>query len=171
LSKIHRQIADLLHDLPTAGAPQVQRFGLIGALQQAVEVEFTSAFDQVDWVVNPEISQELSRLPALQAEVLYFAAREAIRNAARHARADDNGVPLILCVSADLKNGLELTIQDNGIGIGDNGIGNESGGSGLTLHSTLMAVIGGALVVTSEPGKFTRVRLWLPTMKDQLSGF
>ncbi len=35
-------------------------------------------------------------------------------------------------------------------------------GSGLALHSTLMAVTGGALLLESIPGQMTRVTLTLP---------
>ena len=38
----------------------------------------------------------------------------------------------------------------------------EGSGQGLTLHSTLMAVIGGSLTVSSHPGQYTRLRLELP---------
>jgi hypothetical protein len=40
---------------------------------------------------------------------------------------------------------------------------------GLALHSTLMAVIGGSLVVESVQGEFTRVELRLP--EQRLSSF
>jgi signal transduction histidine kinase len=40
----------------------------------------------------------------------------------------------------------------------------ESGpqGHGLALHSTLLAVIGGSLSITSAPGEFTCVTLFVP---------
>ena len=39
LTEAHRQIADLLHDMPTVTAPEVARWGLVGALRQVVEQE------------------------------------------------------------------------------------------------------------------------------------
>ena len=39
----------------------------------------------------------------------------------------------------------------------------EGCGQGLALHSTLLAVVGGTLSVESEPGRYTRVLLCLPT--------
>jgi hypothetical protein len=41
------------------------------------------------------------------------------------------------------------------------------GGQGLALHSTLMAVLGGALVVESTPKTSTRVILTLPALARQ----
>ncbi len=68
-----------------------------------------------------------------------------------------------------LEDGVELMVEDNGVGLemgvgGGNGRGNGRGGSGggLALHSTLMAVVGGTLSTESVPGDYTRVSLVLP---------
>jgi hypothetical protein len=37
LGDAHHQIADLLHEMPTATAPEVARLGFTGALRRAVE--------------------------------------------------------------------------------------------------------------------------------------
>jgi signal transduction histidine kinase len=56
---------------------------------------------------------------------------------------------------------LELVIEDNGKGILDLGGSRIGSGQGLLLHSTMMAVIGGALIKETSPEEFTRVRLVL----------
>ena len=48
-----------------------------------------SAFDGVTWEVAPEAAQAARAHRPLSAEVLYYAARETIRNAARYGRAGD----------------------------------------------------------------------------------
>jgi signal transduction histidine kinase len=171
LAEVHHQIADLLHDLPAPGAPEVQRLGLPGALERAVEHEFNGAFDRVDWQISAEADERLPNLPPLQGEVLYFASREAIRNAALHARKTDPTAQLELCVSFLWKDGLELTIQDNGSGIEAAGQTADSTGHGLALHSTLLAVNGGTLEISSEPGRYTCVRLWIPDWETGSAGW
>jgi len=168
LSDIHRQIANLLHDIPAVGAPQVKRYGLIEAIQRVTSEEFKGAFDQVNWQIEAGIETQIASLPDVQAEVIYHAAREVIRNAARHAHPAQDQTLLCLQIDVSWKDGLEILIEDNGAGIAsrlamtsaeeDDG----SSGQGLALHSTLLAVIGGALAVESKAGQFTRIRLFAP---------
>jgi signal transduction histidine kinase len=113
--------------------------------------------------------------------VVFFAAREAMRNAARYGRGDDRSRPLHLCVSVTCDGNTAIVIEDDGVGLRDDGMPNGGGGQGLTsgqgftsgqglaLHSTMMAVIGGALAVESQPGAYTRVVLTLPLHKPAAS--
>jgi signal transduction histidine kinase len=166
LAELHRMLSNLLRELPADTAPEVSRLGVLGALRQVVDGELKGAFDQVDWLFPPEVEQSARDLPALKAEVLFYAAREAIRNSARHARNDESAEPLHLRVKATWENGLEVSIEDNGIGLGGVTTKAHGNGQGLTLHSTLMAVIGGSLTVESYPGEYTRVLLSLPEVES-----
>jgi anti-sigma regulatory factor (Ser/Thr protein kinase) len=169
LADIHRQISDLLREMPPATAPEMARLGLIEALRRVVEHELPNAFDEVVWEIEPEAEQKVGAIPDLTTEVLFYAAREAIRNAARHGRAEV-ARSLQLIIALNWPDGLELIIQDNGVGLA--AIGRSSGenlradpgqGRGLALHSTMMAVVGGTLAVESAPGVYTRVTLSLPS--------
>ena len=163
LTDVHRRISDLLHEMPTSTAPQVSRLGLFGALEQAIDDEFSDAFDRVTWRIEPQAEREAQRIPSLTAEVIFYAAREAVRNAARHARDQEETHPLYLDVFATWRNGLCLYVEDNGVGFG---AAEPSGGGsrqGLALHGTMMAVVGGSLAVESAPGTYTRAVLMLPT--------
>lgn len=162
LADVHRQIADLLRAMPPAVAPEVTRLGVIGALRQTVDGELAGHFDGVTWRIEPEAARAVERIPPLSAEVLFCAAREAVRNAARHGRNGDAARPLHLTVALARRNGLELAIEDDGVGVGATVGANGGSGQGLALHSTLMAVIGGTLTVESAPGQSTRVLLTLP---------
>jgi signal transduction histidine kinase len=136
--------------------------GLIGALQQTVAHEFAAAFDDVNWEIKAEAESQSKTIPILTAEVIFYAAREAIRNAARHGRADDAQL-LMLKISVLWQDGLEMTVEDNGVGLSASSEESNGGsGKGLALHSTMMSVIGGTLAVESMPGQYTRVRLTLP---------
>jgi signal transduction histidine kinase len=168
--------------------PEVARLGVLGALKQSVQNEFARSFDEVLWEIDPQAESKVNSLVPLTAEVLYYASREAIRNAARHGRGglqlSENGQTeetpsLHLMVAARcLESGVELMVEDNGIGLDtavdnsqNNDQGNGSGGSGggLALHSTLMAVVGGTLSTEGVPGDYTRVSLVLPLDWEQNS--
>jgi signal transduction histidine kinase len=165
LVEVHHLISDLLRQIPAATAPELARLGLAGALQQVLENELKDAFDGVTWQVSPAAAECLPGLPALSAEVIFYAAREAMRNAALHARPASSNTPLHLCVSLDWPSGLRLSIEDDGVGLGANSAPTRAGsGQGLALHSTLMAVIGGSLALESTPGEYTRVVLSLPDL-------
>ena len=157
LSSLHRQIADLLHDLPRVTAPEVARLGLFGALRETVIGELRGCFETVNWDIPTEVEQLAREIQPLSAEVTFFAAREALRNAARHAHPIE---ALILNISARWQNGLLLVIEDNGAGPVE--LKATGSGQGLILHSTMMAVIGGSLALESAPGLPTRVTLYLP---------
>ncbi|KPV49782.1 hypothetical protein SE17_30670 [Kouleothrix aurantiaca] len=165
LSDTHRQIANLLHTLPPTATPELARLGLLNALRHAIENEFASAFDQVDWQIEPATAHLAERLSPLAAEVCFYAAREAVRNAARYGRPGTNTRPFQLTVAACWPNGLELTISDNGVGMGFAAT-SQGSGQGLALHSTLMAVIGGTLTASSAPGAGTHITLALPNAAE-----
>jgi signal transduction histidine kinase len=170
LGDIHRQLSDLLRDVPGAVAPEVEGTGLLGALRQLVDGELAGAFDGVTWQVEPQAEREVDAIPVLSAEVLFYAAREAMRNAARYGRGGDAARPLHLQVGVAWRRpaegaddgGLEILIQDDGVGTGVEDGAGRGGGQGLALHSTMMAVIGGTLAVESAPDRYTRVWLTLP---------
>ncbi len=161
LTAAHRQISDLLHQMPTTSAPEVARLGLLTALRRAVEQEFSPAFDEVIWEVAPQTAEALRAIPTLTADVLFYAAREAIRNAAKYGRGADRGRPFCLTIRLKWQNGLVMEVEDNGVGLGT-AVNGQGSGQGLALHSTMMAVVGGFLSVDSTPHQFTRVQLTLP---------
>ncbi len=162
LSDAHRQVSDLLRDMPPAAAPEVTRLGLVGALRQTVSDELANAFDAVTWHVEPQADGQARSIYPLTAEVIFYAAREAIRNAARHGRDGDTARPLHLCIEIRWRDGLEILIQDDGVGLQAAGPSVTVCGRGLALHSTMMAVVGGTLALHSMPGEYTRVLLTLP---------
>lgn len=164
LTGIHRQISDLLHDMPRTTAPEVSRLGLLGALRQVVEGELRGAFDALEWNISPGAEERARQASPLAAEVLFYAAREALRNAARHAHPADPAAPLMIRITANGSESLVLSIEDNGSGmpVSEPSHGAGAPGQGLILHSTMMAVVGGALAVESTPGASTRVTLSLP---------
>ena len=124
-------------------------------MRRTIDNELAHAFDDVTWHVTPDTEKQARAIPTLTAEVIFYAAREAVRNAAKHGRGEGD---FRLQIHINWHDGLEIVIEDNGIGLGA-ASPNAGSGQGLALHSTMMAVIGGELSVDSLPGQFTRVTL------------
>ena len=171
LAGAHRQLAELLRELPSGPEPEVARLGLFAALHRLAAGEFAHAFDAVSWQVDSQAEERAGRLPPLAAEVLFYAAREAMRNAARYGRRAGEPAQLNLAIRGAWNDqpgaarGLSLIVEDNGVGLNEPPPPDgerPGGGQGLALHSTLLAVVGGSLTIQSEPGLFTRVTLCLP---------
>jgi signal transduction histidine kinase len=154
LAGVHHRLADLLHELPNAAAANSARLGLAPALRMMVEDEFAGAFDETQWHVAPDANSAAALLSPVVVETVYYAAREAIRNAARHARRDG---PLRLSVALEMDGPtLQVWVQDNGAGF-RSADPTRGGGHGLALHSTLLAVLGGALSVENRDGWGTSI--------------
>ncbi len=160
LSGVHHQIAELLRKTPSITSPQVGELGVLAALRRSVDEELSGAFDDVIWQVSPAVEEMCRALPLLSAEVLFYAAREAIRNAAQHGRVSNRS--LSLRIATEEHGGYRIIIEDDGSGLVESGDHPE--GHGLALHSTMMALIGGSLTVQSEGGEHTRVVLDLPNL-------
>lgn len=173
LTDIHARLSQLLREIPAAVHPDLERLGLSHALRHAAERE--GGFDRLVWKSNTEADRAAQRLPALALETVFYAAREMIRNAARHGRRDDRESELRFTMSvldaAARSSALELIIEDNGPGLNgkerkdapaaettDN-VRNGGAGQGLSLHGALLAVAGGSLSFDSAPGRYTRARI------------
>jgi signal transduction histidine kinase len=161
LTQVHRQISNLLRGAPLAINVKVEKLGLVGALQETVKNELGEAFDSVTWQIDPKAEQRSQGLPPLTAEVAFCAARESIRNAARYGRGGESASPLNLRITF---NGSQMVIEDDGVGIKFKKEDAVSG-HGLSLHSTMMAIVGGGLSVESETAKYTRVKVSLPEIR------
>jgi len=161
LADIHRQISGLLRALPPAITADIARLGLLETLRRAVQEEFDGQFDAVAWDVSPESDAALRRLPPLTAEVLYCAAREAIRNAGRYGRGTSPNRVLGLTVRVRVDDDITVSVEDDGVGVTGQTASTGSG-SGALLHGTMMTVIGGAWITETGPGEYTRVTLRVP---------
>lgn len=162
LMDVHRQISDLLREMPARSTPAVARMGLIAALQHLLTDELPETFDGVDWVVEAKAEQRLQQLPPLTVEVLFYAAREAIRNAARYGRGGRTNQPLRLQISVCDEHGLVVKVRDDGVGLQQADEKHQGSQQGLEIHRTMLAVVGGTLDVTSRTGAYTQVTLRLP---------
>jgi signal transduction histidine kinase len=168
------------------GAPEAARwFDLIPATARRT----IQSLDEIVWAINPQndslesLANYLSQfaqqhlalaharcildvptvLPAmaLSTEVrhnLLLAAREALQNAVTHAGASEVRLSLKLN-----KDGLNITIADNGSGFDPGSV--PEPGNGLENMRQRMRGLGGRLELHSQPGQGTTVGLWLPAIK------
>jgi len=141
---------------------------MVEALRQSVTDEHPGAFDKVDFAIEPDAERVARALPPLAAEALFFAAREALRNAAKHARHGDTDVPLHVQIALRTHDGLELSIEDDGIGLAAPSAPEARGGSGqgLALHGAMLAILGGTLELVPRAGGGTKVVFKLPPQRE-----
>ncbi|NLG96511.1 MAG: hypothetical protein GX491_04040 [Chloroflexi bacterium] len=162
LTQVHKGISDLLRAMPSTLSPEIHKLGFVGALRKVVESDLAGKVGCCGWQVEPDAAALLERLPQLESEVLFYAAREALRNAARYGNGSSGRAEIaVRIIAAD---GLRIVIE--------NQASTEplpepaSSGQGIALHSTLMAVVGGALSLEHSPGQMTRVVLSLPHIES-----
>jgi signal transduction histidine kinase len=173
LTDAHRQVAALLRAAPGAGldgAPgELARLGPAEALRRVVEIDLNGSFGVVNWEMSAEAVARMQALPPIPAEVVYYAAREALRNAARHA-----GTQPYLTVRAEWGTGLTLNIEDRprpSLDIpADQPSVRGGSGQGLALHSAMLAVFGGSIALEGnlDEGGATRIHLPASAWESEL---
>ena len=100
-----------------------------------------------------ESSGVVERLPARVETVLYRLVQEALTNVVRHARA--SRVDVVLTVRDDT---LVVLVEDDGVGFDPYSVSAEDH-LGLFGMRERTEMIGGTLVIESEPGKGTTIML------------
>jgi signal transduction histidine kinase len=125
-------------------------FGLAPALQQSAEQLRADG-----WDVSCDLTSPSGRLAPLVETALYRVAQEALANARKHARAAHIQISL-----GQTDHTVRLMIADDGVGFERNGLrceGADGEHVGLAGMHERLALIGGGLVVDSQPGGGTRV--------------
>ena len=161
LTQAHRRISTLVREMSNAAPTRLDSEGLAAALRSALDHDFRDNFDRIAWQAEPEAVERAKQLPLFASEVIFYAAQEAIRNAARHGRGGNAQRPLHLEVAVRQNAGLQIVIGDDGVGRNATHVNAESG-SGLRFHSAMLAVIGGTLSVEDRSGGGTQVVIEAP---------
>jgi signal transduction histidine kinase len=166
LTAAHRQISDLMHDAAPTTPERLVDQGLVAALRASVEQDLQKEIDLVTWQIAADADGTARQLPLFVSEVVYFAAQELIRNAARHGRGEQVDRPLRLRIGLTLHESLCLTVEDDGVGYAPSGVtvsrGETGSGQGLRFHSTMLTALGARMEVLALPGGGTRGTIWIP---------
>jgi signal transduction histidine kinase len=166
ISDAHRRLATMMRTTATGAPYRLERDGLMKAIRTMLEQDFQHAFDEVEWCVPDETAACIDEAtPPAIAELIFAAVQEALRNAARHARASDVHRRLGLTLKATYSPEspyLEVVVADDGVGIASASRSTTSTGGGLLTHSALLAIAGGSLAIKSAPGEGVTVRILLP---------
>jgi signal transduction histidine kinase len=165
LTGAHKTLSAMVRQMGAAAPERLEREGLVVALRRALEHDFRDAFESVEWRVDDaERAERIARdVPPFVGEVVFAAAQEAIRNAARHARGGDSTRPLRLIIEVEWSDGLRLVVRDDGVGVtASDRTESEGTGSGLLFHSTMLAVVGGRMEVESLTGQGASVVIEVP---------
>ena len=146
-------VAETLRLLSHGLHPAVlKHIGLVAALQaDCVEVE-----RQYQMAVTLNIEDDVEPVPPLVALSLFRIGQEALRNAARHARAPHATVS----ISRDPL-GLTLSITDDGDGFDIEGV-RQNGGLGLVSIEERARLVRGTATFHSHPGVGTIVVIRIP---------
>jgi signal transduction histidine kinase len=163
ITTAHRQLAAMMRAMSTGAPHRLERDGVMNAIRSMLAQDFQSAFDEVEWLVSEETIRRVDEaLPPAVAEMVFVAVQEALRNAARHARGSDIHRCLCLTFTASCQPHLEVMVKDDGVGIASSSSSTSGTGGGLVTHSALLAIVGGNLTVTSNPGQGVTVKIFVP---------
>ena len=155
LTHLHRRLSDLITTHPGVRFTDAST-DLAAALRALVQSEFQGAFTSVEWCGV----DSLVGLNPLAQEVLFYATREAFRNAALHGRGAASGRDLHLRVHIAADEVVRIQVEDDGVGLPE---GFKPGGQGgWALHSTMLALLGGTMTWESSPAAGARVEIALP---------
>jgi signal transduction histidine kinase len=151
-----------MHEMPLSVPDRLARQGLVPALRALLEQDVAAEFDGQTWQCTPTAESVAATLPLFAGEVLYFATRELLRNAARHGRGGDTSRPLHVTLHVAAENGLNITVVDDGVGLHYPNAAQEGTRTGLRFHNAMLTAIGGTLAVTPLPNGGTRAVVHLP---------
>ncbi len=133
--------------------PELDAVGLAPALRNYLEEVGRQAGARTSLTAEPS-----AEVPPEVRVVAYRIVQEAIRNAHKHARANEIRVALERC-----DGGVLVRVQDDGVGFEpDRLAGPLPGHLGLTSMRERAESAGGRLEVRSAPGRGTTVECWLP---------
>jgi PAS domain S-box-containing protein len=138
----------LLFDLEPPGLQD----GLTGAMRRAATEIFegTETAWEVDGAQEPDV-------PDTTRAIAYRIAKEALMNVRRHA-----GARLVEVVVVGRDGGLEVTVADDGVGLGREPVRSTPGHRGIFNMQDRAEVAGGRCEIRNRTPRGTIVTLWLP---------
>ncbi len=164
ITEAHRLISNLLREAPPPPPSEIARSGLLPAVERLTrnEAELMKAELIVD--MGDPVITAASTLSQEEAETLYYAVRECLRNISKHAQAPGPAV-LKIILKVSVNDMLEISIKNNGDQKTCESMDTASTGEGLRLHNAMLAVFGGGIHLEHLSNGDTRVIIRLPIKK------
>ena len=151
LQTVRNGLDETRRALKALRASPLEDLGLLLALQTLLE----NTAQRGKLTLHSQLPQSLTLAPDIE-QTLYRITQESVENVLHHANAQN------LTFSLTHENDdLNLIIEDDGIGF-DVKKAAPSGHYGLTGMQERAQVIGGTLIVTSQPGKGCKIHFYLP---------
>jgi PAS domain S-box-containing protein len=126
--------------------------GLAGAMRRAAGEIFEGSHTR--WTVDGDQEPDV---PDATRAIAYRIAKEALMNARRHAEA-----PHVAVTINGRAGGLEVTVTDDGIGLGHGPVKSSPGHRGIFNMQDRAAIAGGSCDIRNRSPRGTLVTLWLP---------
>src|SRR3989440_8289521 len=87
ITDAHRRLAAMMRATAPSAPHRLESDGMIYAIRTMLDQDFQHSFDEVEWCVSDETTANIDEVtPHDNAELIFAAVQEALRNAARHAR-------------------------------------------------------------------------------------
>ncbi len=166
ITEAHRLISNLLREAPPPPPSEIARSGLLPAIERLArsEADLMRAEFQVD--MGDRAIKASSSLSQEEAETVYYAVRECLRNISKHVQAPGR-VALKIFLKATVNEMLEISIRNNGDSKLTGSMETVSTGEGIRLHNAMLAVFGGGIHLEQIPDGDTRVIIRLPLRKAE----
>lgn len=159
------EIRGLVYDLRP---PTLDQMGLIGAIHERIK-DLSATIPIQKGVINTDrvvftfnSPDQLPSLPAAVEVAAYRIATEAIVNVIRHARAKTCNISLVFNQHGERECGLEMKIEDDGIGVSPIRINKKNGGIGIGSMKERAAELGGRFQLKTNTQGGTAITVFLP---------
>ena len=154
-------VAELRRIISALSPAVLERLGLEAAVRHLV-----ARFGKMHAAgLRVRISMPSRKIPRETQEVIYRVTQECLQNIAKHSQATHVNLSL---VAAD--NRIRLSVADNGAGFCEETAESKPMSFGLAGMRERAALLGGKLIVRSQPGKGTTVVLELPQTSARVAG-
>lgn len=164
LGSVHHKVSDAIRETPALISERLARGGLMDAIQRMILADYPHAFASVHYAVDDVAVKRLKALPEFMLEVIFFAVKELVRNAARHASGNQSQRKVTLNVGlCDAGDYFELFISDDGVGMSGVDSSRHIGGNGIRFHSGMLTAIGCSISLGSEAGTGTHAVIHIPS--------
>jgi signal transduction histidine kinase len=119
--------------------------------------EYVRAVDCADTAVDIAVRGDEALVPAEHRDELLAVVREAVRNALAHARAGAVHAEVDITAAE-----VRMRVADDGVGFDPDAAPSAVSGGGLAFMQERVRLLGGDLLVTSQPSSGTQIQVWIP---------